>query len=82
LIWNKGRSLKYKLALTPMGVLATESVHARPSVSKVKLKSVPKDAMGCSQNLLLLESFNFCELGAHAKFWNPMTTSSRILGTG
>ena len=34
------------------------------------------------KNLLVrLESFYFCELGAHAKFWNPMTTPSGFLGT-
>ena len=33
-----------------------------------------------SRNIFWLESLYFSELGAHAKFWNPTTTPSWILG--
>ena len=32
--------------------------------------------------IFLLESSSFCYLGAHAKIWNPTTTSSGVLNNG
>ena len=39
-------------------------------------------ARGWAKICFCLESLYFCELGDHAKFWNPTTTPSGLLNNG
>ena len=63
-----------KFTLTPTGVLAPRSAHARPS-AQPPIDNSGK-CLGGRVNKFEFKSYFFCDLKPHSKFWNPTITPS------